>query len=258
MSRSYESSNLIQLPRLTAEETLALVRALITEAKTAGGLSPDMLEALHELEGMGDVLAEQLLRRQRLLDDGIDPVEARAADMTLDNLWGALRDLLNAWARLGAEREAEHARLVLARVFPDGLSFLNKPYKAEWADSETRLTLIDREGIAADIETLGGGPFLRLLRAAHQNYGEVLHITTARPLPSEGADVRGALADTQGALRQYLVQVVASRRPKNPATIALADRLAGPVTRWATSGRGAKKPEPVEQGPEGEDASAGD
>jgi hypothetical protein len=78
------------------------------------------------------------------------------ADNTLDNLWGALRDLLAAWGRLGAEAQAERARAALTRIFPDGLSFLNKPYKAEWADSETRLTLMDREGLVLQRYLLAG------------------------------------------------------------------------------------------------------
>lgn len=258
MARSYESLDLVQLPRLTAEETLALVRELVTEAKAAGELPPEVRESLDELEDAGEALGEQLLRRRRLADDGVDPEEAREADGTVDNAWGATRDFLSAWGRLGDEAQAERARAVLARVFPDGLTFLNKPYKAQWADSETRLVLIDRGGLASEIEALGGGTFLRVLREAHRAHGEALHITSARPRPSEPAKVRGSFAETQGALRHYLVRVVASRRPKVPATVALADRLAGPLTRWETSGRGAKKADPVEPAPVSEDAAASD
>ena len=39
------------------------------------------------------------------------------------------------------------------------------------------------------------------------------------------------------ALRDYVTQVAASVRRKDPATAALADRLLGPIVRWESSRR---------------------
>jgi hypothetical protein len=238
MKRSFEPSDLIRLPRLNAEGTLALSQALITEAREAGELSAALGEALEALEGACRALAGALLRRLRAAaGGGVDPETARAADAAVDNAWGALRDFLSAWARLGDEAEAERAGMLLARVFPDGLSFLNKRYKAEWADSETRLLLIDQEGLDADIEALGGATFLRVLRRAHGAYGEALHVTTRRGPDPEAIGLRRAFEDAHAAMRAYLVQVAASRRPRDPATVALADRLNGPIIRWRADAR---------------------
>lgn len=242
MARTYEPFDLIQLPRLTAEETLALARELETEAKAAGKLPEPVREALEELASARGALGDELLRRQRTAEGAsVDPAKAREADRRIDKMWGALRDWLLAWGRLDGEPQAERAREVEARVFPDGLTFLTKPYKAEWADSETRLSLIKQEKIDGAIEGLGGAPFLRAVQRAHRDYGEALHITTSRPEPAETADVRNALDSAHDALRDYLVQIAASRRRSKPATLELADRLTRPVTRWSSGGRGSKK-----------------
>ncbi len=242
MARTYESFDLVQLPRLTAEETLALARELETEAKAVGKLPEPVREALEELTATRAALGDELLRRHRVAEGAsVDPASAREADRRLDNAWGALRDWLLAWGRLEGEPQAERAREVEARVFPDGLTFLTKPYKAEWAESETRLSLIRQEKLDGAIEALGGAPFVRAVQRAHRDYGVALHITASRPEPAEAADVRSALDAAHDALRDYLVQVAASRRRSKPATIELADRLTRPVTRWSSGGRGPKK-----------------
>ncbi len=259
MMRSFTPFDLIQLPRLDAEETLALGRALVTEAKAAGPLAAALGEALDALDLASDALADALLRRRRAADDRVDPEAARSADAALDNAWGALRDLLQARARLD-DAEAAAARALAARIFPDGLTFLNKPYRAEWADSETRLALIEREGLEPGLDALGGGAFLRALRRAHLAYGEALHVTAPRGPSPEASELRGAFDEAHEALRAYLVQIAASRRPKDPATLALAERLSAPVAHWRASGRATKKggDVPAEPAPGGEDASAGD
>jgi hypothetical protein len=242
MARTYASFDLVQLPRLTAEETLALARELETEAKAAGKLPEPVREALEGLVATRAVLGDELLRRHRTAEGAsVDPANAREADRRLDHAWGALRDWLSAWGRLEGEPQAERARGVEARVFPDGLTFLTKPYKAEWSESEMRLSLLKREKLEGAIEGLGGAPFLRSVQRAHRAYGEALHITTSRPEPAETADVRSALDATHDALRDYLVQVAAIRRRSKPATVELADRLTRPVTRWSSGGRGPKK-----------------
>jgi hypothetical protein len=240
--RSFESFNLVQLPRLSAEDTLALAYELETEAAAAGELSEPMQEALDEVVAARGELAEALVQKRLAADGGAsdDQAKARAADRAVDRCWRALRDFLAAWGLLEGDPRAEQAREVQAAVFPDGLGFLSKPYKAEWADSETRLALIEHEKLDGVIEGLGGAPFLGAVREAHQEYGEALHVTT-KFRGSSSVDLREPVSAVQGAVRDYAVQVAASRRRSKPATIELAERLLGPIARWASGSRTTKK-----------------
>ncbi|HEU4405489.1 MAG TPA: hypothetical protein VFS43_09385 [Polyangiaceae bacterium] len=243
--RSFESYDLVQLPRLSAEETLTLIYELETEAEGVEGLSEPVHEALAEVAVSREELSEALVRKRRLAaaeGGGVDPVRARAADRSLDNCWGALHDLLFTWGRLEGDPRAGRARRLRAAIFPDGLGFLNKPFKAQWADSETRLALLAREGYDVEIEGFGGAPFLKAVREAHHEYGEALHVKARHPGPSESVDLREAVAEAHGAVREYALQVAASRRRSKPETGELADRLLGPLARWVSRERASKKP----------------
>jgi hypothetical protein len=242
--RSFASFDLVQLPKLSAEETLTLVNEIVTEAEGVGGLGEPVREALAEVVISRDVLSEALVTKRRVAaaeNGGVDPVRARAADRSVDNCWGALYDLLFAWGRLEGDSRAEQARFLRTAIFPDGLTFLNKPFKEQWADSETRLVLIAEEKYDAAIEGLGGAPFLVAVRASHQEYGEALHVKAKYPGPSEAVDLREPLAAAQDAVREYALQVAASRRRSKPDTVAIADRLLGPIARWVSRERPSKK-----------------
>lgn len=253
LMRSFESFKLVQLPRLSAEDTLTLTYEIETEAVGAGELSEPVQEALAEVVSTREGLAGALVQKRRTADGGAADEQAlvRSADRKVARCWRALRDFLAAWGLLEGDPRAEQAGAVQAAVFPDGLAFLSKPFKAEWADSETRLTLIESEKLDVVIEGLGGAPFLVAVREAHQGYGEALHVTTKYRNASP-VDLREPIAAVHGAVRDYAVQVAASRRRSKPETIALADRLLGPLTRWVSGARSTKKvveapePPPVE------------
>jgi hypothetical protein len=248
--RSFESFRLVQLPRLSAEDTLTLTYELETEAAGAGELSEPVQEALAEVVSSRDGLAGALVQKRRTADGGLAEGQARvrSADRSVARCWRALRDFLAVWGLLEGDPRAEKAGEVQAAVFPDGLTFLSKPFKAEWADAETRLTLIDGEKFDVVIEGLGGAPFLAAVREAHQAYGEALHVTTKYRVPAS-VDLREPLSATLGAVRDYTVQVAATRRRSKPETVELADRLLGPITRWTSGQRSTKKivevPEPT-------------
>jgi hypothetical protein len=242
--RSFASFDLVQLPKLSAEETLTLVNEIVTEAEGVGGLGEPVREALAEVVISRDLLSEALVTKRRVAaaeGGGVDPLRARAADRSIDNCWGALYDLLGAWGRLEGDPRAERARFCRAAIFPDGLTFLNKPFKEQWADSETRLVLIAEEKYDEEIEVFGGAPFLAAVRESHQEYGEALHVKAKYPGPSESVDLREPVSAAQGAVREYALQVAASRRRSKPATVALADRLLGPISRWVSRERTPKK-----------------
>src|SRR6185295_16689481 len=114
--------------------------------------------------------------------------------------------------------------------------------KAEWAESDTRLRLIDGQGLGAAIERLGGAPILDRLRDAHRRYGEALGITTASEPAAAVANLRTLLAAFADALRHYIVRVVASVRKGQPATAAFARELLAPIENWEAPGASSKAP----------------
>ena len=114
-------------------------------------------------------------------------VTKRAADSATDNAWGCLEARLSAAARLPVSRHpsADRAQEIHAALFPTGLDFVTLAFKAQWAEGENRLHLIEKAGYAADIDDLAGPEYLAEIRLTHKVYGEVLAITKAEDLPPE-------------------------------------------------------------------------
>lgn len=114
-------------------------------------------------------------------------VTKRAADLSTDNAWGSMESRLSAYARLPADRypRAQRAQVIHEAVFDGGLEFLTKPFKAQWAEGNKRLQMIDEHGYAADIDVIAGPEFLAEVRRMQKVYGEVLGVTKAEELPPE-------------------------------------------------------------------------
>lgn len=72
---------------------------------------------------------------------------------------------------------APRATVLLQTLFPTGLDFLKLPYAEEWAESERRLAMIKRDGLASELEALAGKPYLPAVKKAHTAYGAALGIT---------------------------------------------------------------------------------
>ncbi len=243
MSRSFSSSNLITLPRLTALSTARLLFELLQSAKEEKKLPASIAADRDELALAHDVLTGAL--KQRVRAEGGDTPLVRAADHVEDNAFGALVDWLRALARLPAERhpQAAEAQAVLDAVFSGGLGFLSISPRDEWQEAETRLQLIAEDGHDVTIKKLGGAPFLEELQVAHKAYGEALGITAVKPV--EPVALRDALDTAHDTLRAYVLRVSAHVRKSDPQSAELASRLLAPLVHW--------KDRPSKGG-EGEDA----
>jgi hypothetical protein len=234
MTRSFTAQDLIQLPSLSAEDTVALATELATAAKAIGRLPGPLVETLGDLKNAREGLLAEIQKRSAASE--LDPKAARAADAVLDSAWSAFSTWLGAWGEIdNTHREA--AQAAFARLFPAGLAFLTRKYKAEWAESEARLQIIAREKIDVMVDALGGAPFLKALRRAHDAYGEALGITHAKPAASPSANVRDARDAALAAMRDYVAQVAATVRRRKPETEALATALLRPISAWQPARR---------------------
>jgi hypothetical protein len=162
-----------------------------------------------------------------------------AADLTLDRAWSATESWLSGWTSLESHDHADTAKALYARLFPEGLSFLTKSFKAEWAESEARLGAIDEDKLGKTFDVLGGKAFLAQVRQAHDVYGKTLGITATKSAPEVAPQIRDSRDALFAAMREYVAQVAASVRRKKPESEALGTRLLRPVASWETRRRAA-------------------
>jgi hypothetical protein len=152
------------------------------------------------------------------------------ADARVDAAWEALYARLSAYDDLpnDAYPEVSQARDLVARAFPEGLSFLTLPHNAEWVESDKRLRAIDDEGLAAKVDALAGGLFLREVRAAHAAYGEALGISVPRVSLSTPQLVGPAL-ELRKAMQRYARAVVGLVDEDELTTVAMAESALRPI-----------------------------
>lgn len=234
MPRSYSADQVITLPRVDTTDAITLGAELLTAARPEGRPSSRIARALERLSATYGALAEVA----SLASMTSTRVEARQADRLIDSAWAALFDFLGAWSKVPYEPAAEQARHVRGALYPDGLKFTLLPFKREWAESETRIHAMGREGFDETITKLGGAPFIKAIRKAHKAYGEVLGITRVPSDAPSAPTLREPLEAFILALRGYVLQVTAHADEDDPEAKALTERLLAPLTRWQTRARG--------------------
>jgi hypothetical protein len=177
--------------------------------------------------------------------------EAAAADKAIDAIWSALRSNLESLARLPSKQypRAARAAKACAAIFPHGLGFVKLPYREEWAHSDVLLTLMDANGISAELDEIVGPEFSGELRRAHQRYGEALGIIKALEQP-EAANMRLLLQDLAEAIRLYAMRVIATVELDRPESFAAAHHALAPIAEHRQAARrkcqsSARKQEPV-------------
>jgi len=231
--RQYNATQLVALPRLKAHELLALARAIIAAAKKRGELPSAVAAALADLEEGAAALAAALGSRDRKAVTSV-----RDADRVEDNAVGALVDVCKAWQRLPREQFPEEvaiAEACLAVVLEDGtLGFLTYKPMVEHSEVQRRLDRMAAKGIDRDLRSIGLGPFVDHLLAAHVTYGDACGASAAIT-KEEPAAVGAAAAEATDSMREYVVSVVASVARKRPETQERADALLEPLRAWVSA-----------------------
>ncbi|MBI3726416.1 hypothetical protein HY251_21025 [bacterium] len=237
MAHELDTASFISLPVLGATSALSLASALDAAAE-GKKLSPSLMKAKKAMATSAAALEKAL--KERL--GGAASPGVRAADQEEDAIWAAIRDWLNAFARI-PEKHATHdkkAVTALEALFPDGLSFTPLPVAAEWAEAETRVSKIAAEKLEVHFHALGGGSFLKALHAIHAAYGKALGITSPVDLGKAPA-IRKPLAAGLKATKSYVLKVVATVEEDDPKTGTLAKDLLVPLPRLEEEAPGRPK-----------------
>lgn len=218
------------MPPLGEAGTLTLIDELSSAAQRTGKLGSAAYAALTRLLEATEHLKRMMQARERS-GSAADP-RARAADVVLDDAWGAFQSWLLGWTRLPerAHVRIHDAKQLYASLFPKGLQFLTLDFKDEWTESQNRLDTITAQGLDRLIDELGGSPFLGQLARAHRAYGDALHITGKGATPEPDSLCRRALDEVHMALRDYVAQVAATVRRNEAATVDVAARLLAPLS----------------------------
>jgi hypothetical protein len=235
MSGSFQAVDLIRLPKLSVAEALALSAALVARADASAPLSAAIGKALARMRvALGKL-------RVHANDSAEPPADsssaARDADRDLDAAWAAAFAWCSGWTKLPyPSSSVTRADGLYRTLFAEGLKFTQYRYKVQWIESQARLEIIDAQGLDQHFAALGGIEILEALRRAHARYGQVLGITSADPRNVGAAGER--LAALGGEMSRYVLQVLASVDPDDPASQDMADRLLEPLHAITVAGAG--------------------
>lgn len=230
--RTFDVDEMVQLPRMGAADTIALGTALVTHAQAAPALPPAVAR---QLAAMRQDLAVLRGHAETRVQESGQSDSRDTVNRTADAAWAALRWWCRGWALLPYPEyatQADGARMLEARIFPDGLRFTQLAFRNQWVESQARLGLIDREGLAALITVLGGQSILDAVRRAHDDFGRALGLTEVPGEPETSAIVRQGMDQLMFSMRLYVLQVTAHAHSGEPGGEALADALLLPIKTW--------------------------
>lgn len=253
MATHTDPNEVIQLPRMRPGDlgTLMLelsttARGVIAEASTAKAAAkrhngaapldvPDrVVEALDDLDAARPPLIDAI--RRETPSDTLTP-EQRALDLKMNAGWRAVRLTFELGAQratmAGDEAKAVRCRDAIARVLPDGLSFIAFVGRPEYTPSDMHLGVLEGECAALCRSLPGGAETMRELRAIHDAYGRAFFITAPAPAQTEtGPGVGESATEAAAATREYVAAVLGTVRRADPRTRALADRLLSPLANY--------------------------
>ncbi len=188
-------------PRLDVPSQIALGRQLLAVAPT-------------ELPKSAEVCKRGLLEATRALEDGYrltqteDPRQLkRPVDLKADNTWSSLKGRLDPYVWLDEERfpEASRAKVLLQKLFPDGLAFLRLEYGAQWAEANWRMKCIAEERLDPELRKLCGDVFVDELLHWHKEYGKMVGVVAPKPGGKPTSEPRPNLSDLRRQAGQAVV-----------------------------------------------------
>ncbi len=191
-----------------------------------------------------------------------DENERNAANLDSDDRWRAFERWSSGAAGLsddGAAPSPREAQWLHAQLFPppDGLRFITRRPRAQWAAMEQRMKLLLDSRAQAVIEGFGGGRHYTQLQAAHARFGKAFGFTTAViETPGGPTDGRPLWVTARDALRVFLQRVESHADEDIEGTEALASFLLAPYVEMLADldrtrrARG-KKAEPAPAAPAG-------
>jgi hypothetical protein len=240
MTRTFSPSDLVAVPRTSATSAMALGTALVTAARQEPKLPPLFVPPLKRVEKECEAL--RTTRQFQREADSIDVSDAGEIDQQVDSCWSGLHGTLTGMAKFGAAPEgaerAKMAREVIEVVFPDGLRFLNLPYRDQWSESLKRLDRLAEPRMVERTRALGVEPLVEVVRAAHERYGAVLHLTQRKAEVQAQAKVREGLERLMAAVRSYVLRVsnYLDEHEGDAEAQAIGRALLEPLATWKSAG----------------------
>jgi hypothetical protein len=244
MYRSFSPIDLVTVPRTSAASALTLGTSLIAAARDEAELPDVFVVPLEQLEKEHAELRTS--RQYRREGRAVDSAAITSSDQRLDSCYSGFHGFLTAWTKLPSTPEGvekgQVAREVLAVVFPDGLRFLNLPYREQWGESQTKLDRLSEPAVAERVRSLGGEAFVQAIGVAHEAYGVALQVTKPKAEPTTQVTVREPLDNFWDAVRSYVLRVANHLdEHKNDAEAQrLCRALLKPMATWKSSGAGRK------------------
>jgi len=230
MARTLDTS-LIELPRVDAQEALALGKQLLAAADKQKSL-PVLPDAVKETRDEVDDACKGL-EAELKVGPAVGTPTKKEADRREDAAIVGAHTILVGWAMLAEFlAEGQTAQQLQDRLFPEGVKFVQQRYETEWTIVETKLKTIADESLDTKLAALGMGPVLKFLQDTHQVYGAVLGTTATLEEPAEIGKARTAVLD---AIRAHVIQAMAQVKKAKPETQAFADELLLPIKLWKTS-----------------------
>ena len=211
-----------RVPRLTVEGALALAKALLA-AKPAD--ATELSRVADKLQRLVDEV-DGAIASQKSEAMPIDYTMQVELDGVTDALWGTLRGRLETWAAFAhpgltdviealgddadaqasltaAQKKASQARLLVGQLFgADGLKFTQTTFAEQARTMAGILQLIDKEGIAAQLDALVGTEVLAGLRACQRQYEAMVEGRMAGT-ERKSADLVGLRGKLQRAIKRY-------------------------------------------------------
>lgn len=204
---SFDPTAYTRVPPLDLTSMIALCRQLLIESPS----SPP--PAVRSSQAQLGLLTEEAAGEHRAQLDAENSRPTRPIDLAADNAWGCTYHRLETYTHLPEDSypRAGRARLLLERLFPDGLRFTQLEYGAQWVEAESRIQILsaDRGRLRAELVELIGEDFVEELYRTHAAYGEMVGATRRRPLRAR-TDLRALRLRLMEAATSHLIQLVAT------------------------------------------------
>lgn len=228
MSAPIDPASYIRFPKLDVRGALGLAKILLHRVPKAP--PPPVRKAASLVEAAMKDLEAKWTQQDM-------PVARRDLQRLARNVgaaWKAIRDRLVGFEAL-PEGDADRTQAILLRdtLFSEGLEFNLISFVPHHSESEHRLRLIEELGLMKDLARLVGDHFVKMLRTAHQAYGDALGINKATPdaVAVLLTEPLRALAD---AIIGYALQLVALARHEPEKHAAIVRALA-PIDEFRAS-----------------------
>ena len=228
MSRELDLRELQRSPKIDVPGAIALGQKLLTAAPP--NPPPAVAAALAALRTAHTDL-------QRLWTERT-PEAQTSANKTMDNqadiAWRAFYERLVAGTHLPVDLypESAQASQLVATLFPDGLTFIAGDYDSQWAETEKRLDLIDKNQLVPLVHSLVGPSFLAEVRRTHDIYGKTLGITQVRDKAPPAPSLLTPLRATTRAMSDYFLQLAALYRSGTAEDREMVTRASDPLIEY--------------------------